>query len=156
MTADRYRDEVLVPWLEPHMDGHALADRPIFQQDKAPPHTTRLTTAFLQNAAVDILPWPCMSPDMNIIEHLWSHIASEINMMEHMPATAHDLRQCIHAICRDPPRLTYRIWSGAADVGSKLLSASMEASLNTDCIRDAGCIRTLIFPILCIVDRLLV
>ena len=55
MTAARYRDEVLMLWLEPHMDGHALADRSIFQQAKAPPHTTRLTTAFLWNAAVDVL-----------------------------------------------------------------------------------------------------
>ena len=90
MIAARYRDEVLMPWLDPHMDGHALADRPIFQQDKAPPHTARLTTDILQNAAVDVLPWPSMPPDMNIIEHVWSHIASQINMMEHMPATAHD------------------------------------------------------------------
>ena len=105
MTAARYRDEVLVPWLEPHMDGHALADRPIFQQDKAPPNTARLAIAFLPNSPVDVLPWPSMSPDMNIIEHVWSHIASQINMMEHMPATAHDLRQCIHAIWRDIPQV---------------------------------------------------
>ena len=104
MTAARYRDEVLVPWLEPHMDGHALADRPIIQQYKAPPHTARLTTAFLQNAAVNVLPWSSMSPDMNILEHVWGHITSEIDMMEHMPATAHDLRQCIHAIWRDLPQ----------------------------------------------------
>ena len=107
MTAARYRDEVLMRWVEPHMDGHAVADRPIFQQDKAPPHIARLTTAFLQNAADDVLPWPSMSPDMNIIEHVWSHIASEINMMEHVPATAHDLREIF-------PRLTYKIWSEAA------------------------------------------
>ena len=116
----------------------------VFQQDKTPQHTVRLTTAFLQNAAVDVLLLPSMSPDMNIIEHAWRHIASEINMMEYLPATTHDLWQCIHTIWWGLPRLMYRIWSKAADVGSKLLSASTEALLNTDCIRNTGCIRTLV------------
>ena len=113
MTAARYRDGVLMPWVEPHMDGHAVADRPIFQQGKAPPHIARLTTAFLLNAADDVLPWPSMSPDMNIIKHVWSHIASKINMMEHVPATAHDLRQCTHAIWRNLPQAYIQnlVWS---------------------------------------------
>ena len=104
---------MLVPWLEPHIDGHALADRPMFQQDKAPPHTARLRTAFFYNAAVDVPLWPSMSPGGNIIEHVWSHIASKINMMEHMPATTHDLRQCIHAIFRDLPQAYVHnlVWS---------------------------------------------
>ena len=50
MTAVRYWYELLVPWLKPHMDEHALPDRPIFQQDKAPPPTAKLTTTFLQTA----------------------------------------------------------------------------------------------------------
>ena len=146
MTAARYRDEVLVPWLEPHMDGHALANRPIIQQHKAPPHTARLTTAFLQNAAVSVFPWSSMSPDMNILEHVWGHIASELiwwNICLQPPMTCDNASMPFGETF---PRLTYRIWSEAADVRSKLLFASMEALLNTDYIGNTGCIRTLIFP----------
>ena len=40
-----------------------------FQQDGAPCHTAKLTTAALQKANICVLPWVAQSPDLNPIEH---------------------------------------------------------------------------------------
>jgi hypothetical protein len=34
---------------------------------------------FLQQEAVQTIPWPAMSPDMNPIEHVWDFIGRKIN-----------------------------------------------------------------------------
>jgi hypothetical protein len=34
---------------------------------------------FLQQEAVQTIPWPAMSPDMNHIEHVWDFIGRKIN-----------------------------------------------------------------------------
>jgi hypothetical protein len=34
---------------------------------------------FLQQQAVQTIPWPAMSPDMNPIEHVWDFIGLKIN-----------------------------------------------------------------------------
>ena len=33
---------------------------------------------FLKEEDVDVMQWPGQSPDMNIIEHVWDHMAREI------------------------------------------------------------------------------
>jgi hypothetical protein len=38
---------------------------------------------FLQQEAVQTIPWPAMSPDMNPIEHVWNFIGRNIN--QHYP-----------------------------------------------------------------------
>ena len=55
LTGQKYRDNVLAPHVVPHFDNHALADRPMFIDDNARP----------QQGAVQTIPWPAMSPDMN-------------------------------------------------------------------------------------------
>jgi transposase len=55
----------------------------IFQQDNAHPHISKKTHQFLMNAAREhgflVMEWPPNSPDMNPIEHLWSHIKLELH-----------------------------------------------------------------------------
>ena len=69
LTGQKYRDNVLAPHVVPHFDNHALDDGPIFM-DNARPHRARIVHHFLQQEAVQTIPWPAMSPDMNPIEHV--------------------------------------------------------------------------------------
>ena len=68
LTGQKYRDNVLAPRVVPHFANHALVDRPMFMDDNARPHRARIVQHFLQQEAVQTIPWPAMSPDMNPIE----------------------------------------------------------------------------------------
>lgn len=75
----KYRDDILDGHVRPHFDNHALADRPMFQDDNARPHRARVVRDFIETEAIDTLPWPAMSPDMNPIEHVWDFIGRKVN-----------------------------------------------------------------------------
>ena len=47
--------------------------------DNARPHRARIVQHFLQQEAVQTIPWPAMSPDMNPIEYVWDFIDRKIN-----------------------------------------------------------------------------
>ena len=79
LTGQNYRDNVLAPRVVPYFDNHALADRPMFMDDNARPHRARIVQPFIQQEAVQTIPWPAMSPDMNPIEHVWDFIGRKIN-----------------------------------------------------------------------------
>ena len=65
VTAMAYRDEVLRPIVAPTFQNDPLPQR--FQYDNARAHTVRVSTTFLQQKNINVLPWPSMSPDLSPI-----------------------------------------------------------------------------------------
>ena len=87
LIGQKYGDNVLAPHVVPHFDNHALADRSMFMDDNARPH-------FLQQEAVQTIPWPVMSPDMNPIEHVWDFIGRKINQRNPKCQNIDELKNC--------------------------------------------------------------
>ena len=78
--------------LRPHAVPHfARHPNHVFQQDNACAHTARLTRDFLQQHNFRTLPWPALSPDLNLIEHLWDEIQRRLNDIRPRPITAAEL-----------------------------------------------------------------
>jgi hypothetical protein len=95
LTSQKYCDNVLAPRVVPHFDNHALVDRPMFMDDNARPHRARIVQHFLQQEAVQTIPWPAMSPDMKLIEHVWDFIGRKINQRNPKCQNIDELRTAI-------------------------------------------------------------
>lgn len=93
LNAQRYCDEILQPVVVPFLPQQPRGI--IFQHDNARPHTARLTQNFLNNANIQVLPWPACSPDMNPIEHLWDHLDRQIRSRPVPPVNLQHLEQCL-------------------------------------------------------------
>lgn len=71
---------------------HMYTTRYIFQQDGAKIHTAHSTLAYLERKCIRVLPnWPPQSPDMSIIENLWSMLKK--NVKERCPTNVQQLWQ---------------------------------------------------------------
>ncbi|UYV63896.1 hypothetical protein LAZ67_2005910 [Cordylochernes scorpioides] len=90
LTAQRYRDEILKPYLRPYRDqiGHNL----IFMDDNARPHRARLVNEYLQSENIRRMDWPARSPDLNPIEHVWDALGRRIGARHPSPRTLVELR----------------------------------------------------------------
>ena len=87
LNAQRYQENVLEPHVVPHFEAHTLASTPIFMDDNATPH-------HLQATAIETLPWPARSPDLNPIEHLWDILGRQVRSRD--PQNLQELTQALH------------------------------------------------------------
>jgi transposase len=84
MTEVRYVREVLRPVVVPYF---RRVNNPLFQQDNARPHIANVSTDFLDDSQVDLLPWPPRSPDLSPIEHVWDLIDRRLTNLHNPPIT---------------------------------------------------------------------
>ena len=90
VTGESYRDDVLQPIVEPFFQAHQDLD--IFQHDNARPHRARVAADFLQQANIEVMSWPALSPDMSPIEHAWDELGRHIRSRSGpAPATLEEL-----------------------------------------------------------------
>ena len=67
----------------------------MFQQDNAPAHTSKLTKSWFIENAIETLPWPAQSPDLNPIENIWDYLERQIRSRKHLSGTLEQLGQAI-------------------------------------------------------------
>jgi len=73
---------------------HLYGSHSVFVQDNAPCHYSRSTLNYLDNTQVFVLAdWPPQSPDINIIENLWSILKSKV--YRRSPKSADELLKAI-------------------------------------------------------------
>lgn len=57
-------------------------ENPIFQQDLAPCHASKMVKKFFADKGIQCLDWPGNSPDINPIENLWSICKTRLRTMD--------------------------------------------------------------------------
>ena len=77
--------DLLDAYLLPSVDKLFADDDFVFQHDLAPAHrsykTAKYLTKYLKEKRIDVLEWPCNSPDLNIIEFVWQKMKTRVQQV---------------------------------------------------------------------------
>ncbi|KFM75536.1 Transposable element Tc3 transposase, partial [Stegodyphus mimosarum] len=93
VTGQRYRDEVLEPYVRLFRD--AVGSDFIFMDDNAPCNRAVLVDDFLETENIQRMSWPANSPDLNPIEHVWDMLGRQIAALSHPPSSVTELRRTL-------------------------------------------------------------
>ena len=81
LTGIRYRNEIVMKCILPHIQAHPDWNM-VLVQDNAPMHNARVTQEALQEHEIPRMDRPANSPDLNIIEDTWDMIGRAIEEHE--------------------------------------------------------------------------
>ena len=73
--------DLLDAYLLPSVDKLFADDDFVFQHDLAPAHRSYKTAKYLKEKRIDVLEWPCNSPDLNIIEFVWQKMKTRVQQV---------------------------------------------------------------------------
>ena len=88
MIAETYRD-ILARNVSKSVKKLRVRGSYIWQQDNDPKHTARIVKEWVANNQLPVMEWPAQSPDLNIIEQVWSEL--ERRLADRRPKNKEDL-----------------------------------------------------------------
>jgi hypothetical protein len=107
----------------------------IFQDEWSPIHTARSVQSRFEGHedALQHLPWPAQSPDLNISEQLWSVLESRVRSKFPPPLSLKQLADCLHGNRHNIPLKTLQnLYDSTLQEGYKLHYNQMVAQLRTN------------------------
>jgi transposase len=123
VTGDSYAEllqQHVIPYMQQQFRG---INNCILQDDNAPPHRAAVVQQLKQQLGVRSLRWPSRSPDMNVIEHVWSYLKRTLQR-ENPPENLRQLQESLQVAWEQlPQQLLQRLILGMPRRITALLQA---------------------------------
>jgi transposase len=75
----------------------------LFQQDNATCHTSKTTMDYIKKSKIPLIVWPANSPDLNLIENVWSHLKMKLDQYPEEPRNIDELWERVQDIWTEIP-----------------------------------------------------